>query len=58
MPDIGKAPLHEKLAFLKQLAEKTGDDLVAAAYWLERLPIKWTEEDRRLMEEMKRTGAH
>lgn len=50
--------LAEKLAHLKAVAEAKGDDLAAAAYWLEELPIEWTEEQKAVIEGMKRMGAH
>lgn len=50
--------IHEKLAYLKDLAKETGDDLVATAYWMESLPIEWDEEQRALIEEMKITRAN
>ncbi len=55
---IGRAALHEKLAYLKALAKETGDDLMATAYWTETLPIEWTKEQKALIEGMKRMGAH
>ena len=55
---IGRAPLHEKLAYLKAFAKETGDDLVATAYWMEALPIEWTKKQKALIEGMKRIGAH
>ncbi len=51
-------PLHEKLERLKAMARENGDDLCEFAYWMEGLPIEWTEQQKALIEGMKRAGAH
>lgn len=50
--------IEEKVAYLKQVAQENGDDLMSVVYWLETLPIEWTEEDRKLTEAIKKAGSH